>query len=207
MAVVPYPVTDPDAIRRAVRGEQPGAAGAIADGAIADGAVPEGADGAEGLLKRIVADLDRAPAIVVEHAEFGHYGSGYASFVDVSLTSRDGSRRHGDDHYTEVVCLPVCLCRLAPVATLHRPGTRGRSRDGKRGHSYMPGLSTATTAPVAGWEQESREAAGILEHHGIELLSPEVLARPIDPAVHVETNLADGGPPFTVFDAWFYWYD
>lgn len=193
-----FPVTDPEAIRRAVRGELIATAGGH----------PGDANAVDGMLKRIVADLDRAAAIVVEHAEFDHYGSGYASFVDVSLTSRDGSRRRVHDHYTEVACLPVCLCRLAPLATLHRPGTRGRSRDGTRGHSYMPDLSTATAVPVAGWEQECRQAAGILERHGIELLSPDVLARPIDPAVRVETNLALGDPPpFTVFDAWFYWND
>jgi hypothetical protein len=69
----------------------------------------------------------------------------------------------------------------------------------------MPCRSTATTVPVAGWEQESRQAADVLQRHGIELIPPDVLALPIDPALTIDTNLSEG--PLTVFDAWFYWYD
>jgi hypothetical protein len=45
------------------------------------------------LLRAVVAALDSRAEIMVEHAEFRHYGSGYASFVDVLITCRDGSQR------------------------------------------------------------------------------------------------------------------
>lgn len=43
----------------------------------------------EGFLKSVVADLARSRLVEIE-AEFGHYGSGYASYVDVLASRKDG---------------------------------------------------------------------------------------------------------------------
>jgi hypothetical protein len=48
----------------------------------------------QGFLRRVLADVHRLSAVIVEHAEFGHYGSGDA-YVEVFLMRGDGSlRRH-----------------------------------------------------------------------------------------------------------------
>uniref|UniRef100_UPI00197E7E3F hypothetical protein n=1 Tax=Thermoactinospora rubra TaxID=1088767 RepID=UPI00197E7E3F len=75
--------TDPEALRNAVNDMPASTAGAWAGGKAS----------VEGFLKWVVADLDRMPSLSVHHAEFRHYGSGYASYVHVFLTKRDGSMR------------------------------------------------------------------------------------------------------------------
>jgi hypothetical protein len=49
-------------------------------------------------LHEIVMELDRMRELTVFAAEFGHYGTGFASFVEVKLTRRDASLvvRRGD---------------------------------------------------------------------------------------------------------------
>ncbi|WP_169983229.1 hypothetical protein [Microbispora sp. H10836] len=77
-AAVEALLLDRDAQIRASRDELVGREGAWAGGT----------EAAEGYLRRVVADLNRVPELVVEHAEFGHYGSGYASFVDADPARR-----------------------------------------------------------------------------------------------------------------------
>ncbi|MGP4105212.1 hypothetical protein [Nonomuraea sp. KM90] len=84
--------TDPTALRSAVNDQLAGAAGAWAGGATS----------VDGFLRRVVADLDRMPTLSVHHAEFWHYGSGYASYVDVFITKRDGSMRRSENGWTNV---------------------------------------------------------------------------------------------------------
>ncbi|XVQ83029.1 hypothetical protein ACQP2K_29870 [Microbispora siamensis] len=99
------------------------------ESACGEGAWAGGAEALEGYLRQVVADLDRVPGLVVEHAEFEHYGSGYASFVDVFLTRRDGSTRRVDpDGYTTVAGFSVELCRLAPIACILSPDKRSHHR-------------------------------------------------------------------------------
>jgi hypothetical protein len=107
------PATDPAALKKAAN-DHPGRAWA--------GGIPA----VEGFLRRVVADLNRPPALVVEHAEFDRYGSGYASFVDVLLTRRDGSLRRTENGRTEVEGVSLALCRLAPVAVLMKDGWRSQ---------------------------------------------------------------------------------
>ena len=124
---------NPEAVRRATRDEIVAITGAWADGEQA----------VEGFLRRVVADLHRQPSTVVEHAEFGNYGSGYASFAEVFITSRDGTRRRTD---SDVDGLSLCLCRLAPFAVLSGfPSSRSSVGLRARGPT---GPSAAPTPPA-----------------------------------------------------------
>ncbi|MEO6089046.1 MAG: hypothetical protein ABIQ18_38625 [Umezawaea sp.] len=178
--------TDPEAVRLAARDRIASTSGAWSAGEVAVTA----------FLRLVVADLHRTSAVVVEHAEFGHYGSGTASFVEVSFTSRDGSRRRGD----EVTVLSLCLSRLAPFAALLTPTVRtATSHD-------LPHLDRAATPPVPGWERECAAVVQVLDRHDLALLQPRVLAQPISGDIRIDTFLADR-PPYAVFDAWFHWND
>ncbi|MEY7974214.1 hypothetical protein AB8O38_19665 [Saccharomonospora xinjiangensis] len=161
-------------------------------------------DDIEGLLRRVVADIDRCRSVVVEKAEFDMYGSGYASYADVFLSWRDGSGRVTKGKGFETRGFAIALCRLAPVAALFGDVMISRSANGSA-YRYMPTLELIADNPVPGWEKPCWEVTRVLGRHGITVLNPAILQRPIDPAVTVETNLAD--PPFTVFDAWFHWMD
>ncbi|MEV4458125.1 hypothetical protein [Microbispora sp. NPDC049633] len=160
----------------------------------------------EGYLRQVVADLNRVPGLVVEHAEFGHYGSGYASFVDVFLTRRDGSARRVDpDGYTTVGGLSVALCRLAPIACILSPRERSHHPDG-RGRLSLPYLDTVIEVPIPGWEEGGDQISQVLSRHGITLVGPRLLRRPALPHLKIDTNLGDG-PHYSIFDVWFHWMD
>ncbi|MGI5156483.1 hypothetical protein [Microbispora sp. CA-102843] len=165
-----------------------------------------GAEAVEGYLRRVVADLNRVPELVVEHAEFGHYGSGYASFVDVLLTRRDGSaRRVRPDGCTTVEGLSVALCRLAPIACILSPAERSHHPDG-HGHHSMPSLDTVTETPIPGSERGCEQISQVLDRHRITLVGPRLLSRPALPHLKIDTNLGDG-PHYSIFDVWFHWLD
>ncbi|MFG1688747.1 hypothetical protein ACGFNP_51975 [Nonomuraea sp. NPDC049269] len=186
--------TDPTALRSAVNDQLTSAAGAWADGATA----------VDGFLRRVVADLDRMPTLSVHHAEFRHYGSGYASFVDVFITKRDGSMRRSENGWTRVEGLPLALCRLAPLAALFKPDVQS-SGPGGASSSGLPALSLVANTALPGWAEEYRQIRQVLDRHDIALLDSQVLSLPLEAELRVETNL--GSPPYSVFDAWFHWMD
>ncbi|EIE99879.1 hypothetical protein SacglDRAFT_03011 [Saccharomonospora glauca K62] len=187
-------VRDPEAVRRA----------AADDVVVRRGAWAGGGDDVEKFLRWVVADLGRCSSVVVEHAEFGMYGSGYASYVDVFLSWRDGSGRVMEGERTEIRGFALALCRLAPVAALFGDVGISRSANGSSSR-YLPTLELVRDNPVPGWEKACREVTGVLDRHGITVLDSTVLHTPVDPTISVETNLA--APPYTVFDAWFHWMD
>ncbi|GAA4588579.1 hypothetical protein GCM10023194_40630 [Planotetraspora phitsanulokensis] len=187
---------DPDSQIRASQNEL------VAD----EGPWAGGPEAVEGHLREVVADLNRIPELVVEHAEFRHYGSGYASNVDVFLTKRDGStRRVEPDGYITVEGITVVLCRLAPIACVLSPGERSHHPDG-RGAWSLPWLSDVREMPIPGWERGSEQISHVLDRHRIALIGPDLLSRRALPGLKIDTNLGDG-PPHSIFDVWFHWAD
>ncbi|MBB3728888.1 hypothetical protein [Nonomuraea dietziae] len=168
------------------------------------GAWAGGAPSVERFLRRVVADLDRMPTLSIHHAEFRHYGSGYASYVDVFITKRDGSMRSSESGWTNVEGLSLALCRLAPLAALFQPDIQswGPGGAGTRG---LPDLSSVTDTALPGWEEEYRQIGQVLDRHDIALLGSQVLSLPLEAGLRVETVL--GSVPYSVFDAWFHWMD
>lgn len=186
-------LTEPGALRSAVRDE------ALHD----DQAWDVGLD-IDGFLRRVVAELGRLPTLVVEHSDFGHYGSGYASFVEVSMTKRDGSLRHDGGHgWVEVECLGILLCRLAPIACALRPSVRSTGTE--RGFHSLPSVDRAVTAVDQQWTYGFQQIRTVLDKHGLTLVGTDVLTLPLPGRLFVNTNLADSA--FTIFDAWFHWMD
>ncbi|MFI7701984.1 hypothetical protein [Nonomuraea sp. NPDC049480] len=188
------PATDPIALLSAVHDAPASMAGAWAGGAVS----------VEGFLRWVVADLDRMPTSIVHHAEFQHYGSGYASYVEVFITKRDGSMRRSENGWTHVEGLSLALCRLAPLAALFEPDIRSSGPGGGGGHG-LPDLSRVADAAPPGWTEEYRQIGQVLDRHDIALLDSQVLSLPLEAELRVETVL--GSPPYSVFDAWFHWRD
>ncbi|MEV1238528.1 hypothetical protein ACIBO2_44980 [Nonomuraea sp. NPDC050022] len=186
--------TDPAALRSAANDQLASAEGAWAGGEVS----------VEGFLRRVIADLDRMPMLSVDYAEFRHYGSGYASYVEVLITKRDGSMCRSESGWTKVEGLPLTLCRLAPLAALFKPDIRSSRPDGA-GSSGLPALSLVTDTAPPGWEEEFRQIGQALDRHDVALLGSQVLSLPLEAGLRVETNLGD--PPYSVFDAWFHWMD
>ncbi|MGI5205143.1 hypothetical protein ACQEU6_26640 [Spirillospora sp. CA-108201] len=178
-------------LRRAVRNEPlPGAWDHVRD--------------VDRFLRRRVAELNRLPLVVVEYAELDHYGSGYASYVDVFATKRDGSTRQDDeDGGVSVECLNVLLCRLAPIACLLQPDSRWQTPDSSC--SISPNIDRVIAAPDQSWTDEFHQIRDLLDQRGISLIGPDLLTRSLPEGLEVRSNLANSTQ--TIFDAWFHWLD
>ncbi len=172
-------------------------------------AVPTGAYSGDhttvnNFLKYVQAELNRLPLLTVDHSVFDSYGSGYASFVELCLTKRDGSAREVSADSTTTTYLPLTISRLAPFAALHDLDNRTTRPDGTGGRG-LPHLEAVATPPIPGWQEELRQLHQALTHLNITLLDLPTLSTPIAPAHTLQTNLGDH--PYRVYDAWFHWMD
>lgn len=92
----------------------------------------------EGFIKSIVADLNRSSMIKAE-ADYSSYGSGYASYVDIFCSKKDGSSttQRGGVYWIEGIA--VYICRLAPVACF---GATQLTRHKEGGSFYAASCTT-----------------------------------------------------------------
>ena len=169
------------------------------------GDAPPYADGSEAEiephLRRAVAALDRQRPLDAE-GDFNHYGSGYASYVDVFCFKSGGRSTVRRDNVDWIDGLSLYLCRLAPVAAFG-PGQKTR-HDRGGGYTFLRPESVGET-PDGDWTAETRALADVLGWYGFSVLSKEQLSAPLPFKAEVATILAD--PPYQVFDALFYWED
>jgi hypothetical protein len=136
--------------------------------------------------------------------EWGHYGSGYASFVDAWLykTTPDFDAKHpvrdGEAH----VGLVVLLSRLSPYFVFMQGEKRWHANGGS---SYLPELGMLDQLEAGSVSLLARQVQPILESHGLVRALRDQLSEPLPAGLRVPTILTDGG--FTQFDALFYWED
>lgn len=155
----------------------------------------------EAKIARLVEDLARLDELEARHVDWDCYAQGYASAVPIVMSRRDddaeafrASSRFGD--FEGVV---VAVCRLAPLACVSSPG-------GERiGEAGMLGQGDFLDDGHVQWAAALGLIDATLTRHRIVRLTPEVLDQRIDPSLVIDTNFGD--PPFTIFDAWFHWYD
>jgi hypothetical protein len=168
------------------------------------GTVYEGGDEAaiEGFLRGVVAGLARSALVEVE-ADFGHYGSGYASYVDVFCPKRGGRSTAVVNGVRWIDGLVIYLSRLAPVAAFG-PSQRTRHRTGGS-YDYLD-AGKVGVLPPGDWSAEAKEVrAKLAGRYGFALLGQDELSRPLPLNADIATALADR--PYRVFDAVFYWED
>ena len=162
---------------------------------------PRKDDGVEQELHRVVRAV--AAELKVEfRAEFGHYGSGYASFVDAWFFRREPSFRRSvsADHFTGLV---VLLSRLAPVYCFLE-GEKTWASNGSSS-SYLPEFEGVDALGTDAVVTLSRQVEEWLEAHGYIRLRKAALDRLLPEGVAVRTILTDG--PYREFDALFHWED
>lgn len=136
--------------------------------------------------------------------EWGHYGSGYASFVDAwfyrptSAFDVPSPLHHGEEY----VGLVILLSRLSPHCVFME-GEKCWHATG--GSSYLPSfehIDSLFSPGVLGLVTPVQE---ILESHGFRRLFKSELAGPLHSDLQVPTILGD--PPYIEFDALFHWED
>ena len=161
---------------------------------------PRDDEGVAGELQRVVAAL-AAELDVEVRAEFGHYGSGYASFVDAWFFRREAAFRKttGAEHFTGLV---VVFCRLAPLYCLLE-GERAWTPSGSS--SYLPAFEGVDAFSTGAVQRLSREVQDRLGPRGYVRLERATVSDLLPEGIAVPTILTDG--PYREFDALFHWVD
>ena len=112
-------------------------------------------DKTEEYIRLVVGQIQKIWTLKVD-AEFGHYGSGYASYVHLYISKRDGSGtkvENNDGRITEgTKGLMLYLCRLAPYA-VYAPGYWSKTfEDGRQVAGYSHYIEPAQVEEIPdGW--------------------------------------------------------
>lgn len=160
---------------------------------------PQGATHVDEMLRETVRLLCKTTGST-SRAEFDHYGSGYASFVDAWLFKDEPAFRKRAQHFTG---LTILLCRLAPYFCIFE-GEKMWSEGGS-GASYLPAYSMIDAFRTDAVLQLASEAERSLIGLGWRRLRKEDISQEVPPSIRIPTNLTD--PPYREFDALFHWED
>ncbi|GAF65441.1 putative isomerase [Bacillus sp. TS-2] len=181
----------------------------------------------ENFIKRIYYQLKKSRVFHYE-ADFEHFGSGYASFVCLFLTLKNGTsvmakREYGAKQNTiietdlEGIC--VYISRLAPVAVFNR-GEYGFRKVVDQSGKVLSEQQTYNTwllrnelneLPDKSWQWEWQQLKKQIEEYGILFLEEDYLKNSLSflteiPTILVDKHHHDLGQ-YRNFDAIFYWED
>jgi hypothetical protein len=136
--------------------------------------------------------------------EWGHYGSGYASFVDAWFykTTSDFNVKQPIPHWEGHTGLVVLLSRLSPYFVFMEGEKRWHADDGS---SYLPEFAMLDKLETKSVSLLARQIQPVLESCGLIRAVRGQLSEPLPSGQRVPTILTDRG--FTQFDALFYWED
>lgn len=159
----------------------------------------EGEMAVEKNVKDIVAELRRSLAIL-ERTEYGHYGSGYASFIDCWLYRETPEFRAGEDGHWGLVIL---FSRLSNFYVFGEGEKSGRPGGG--GSSYLPGFPFVDDTRQPAVRSLVERVESILKSRGLVRLRQADLSPTLPPRFSPPTILSEA--PWRLFDALFYWED
>jgi len=155
----------------------------------------------EAFLETCVEDINTSE-LVIAGAHFGHYGSGYASFVDVFCSKTDNSSTIEYDTMTEYRGITLYLCRLAPIAIY---GQNARTIGPRVSSTSFLSAENVDTVPDRSWDGIIQDIQAKLINRGLSFLNQQTASQRLPFEASISTNLSD--PPYRVFDALFYWED
>jgi hypothetical protein len=150
-------------------------------------------------IKSMVADIRRKLQLE-DKTEYGHYGSGYASFVDCWLyRPNEQFRVLNGDHYQGLVIL---FSRLSPYYVI---GQGEKSWHSTGGASYLPEFDFVDNIEHDAVLALVPRVNAILKSRGLLRLQKNDLDVILPKGVKVPTIMADR--VYRHFDAIFYWED
>ena len=166
----------------------------------------------EAHLHLVVAHLSDSSLVFIE-ADFSSFGSGYASFVEIFCSKKDGSSHRpflgsgekvsGEKVSGEKVSgINFYVSRLAPVAAY---GAGERTRHARGGSSTFLEYDNLGTTPPGDWKAVLDEVSAKLESDGFQIAGSKLLNRFLPFDAKIETNLGDY--PHRIFDLLFHWWD
>lgn len=165
----------------------------------------------EAHIRRLFHRINRIPNIVCE-AEWNHFGSGYASFVeffcyrkeDVAIEEKYGMRE------IETKGMIIDICRLAPVAIM------GEDDRSQKTHIETKKVVSGSYGTIldnpnsllygSGFQVIERELEQALKEFNYELLTAEEMSQPL-PFQAIIPTIYREPREYKVVDAIFYWED
>lgn len=158
-------------------------------------------DAADEYISKVVGSLAAIKNLDYK-AEFEHYGSGYASYVEVFCYKKDGSSSEERNGVLEIDGIRIYICRLTPVAVIGK----GRvTKHDKGGSSDFLPSQNVDVLPSGDWEEMAAGIRGVLARYHFKDLDSNYVSQPLPFEADIPTLLGD--PPYKIFDALFYWED
>ena len=190
-----------DYLRRMVRGEVVGDFPPFTLGSITK---------TENYIRKLLARLEAIPTFLVE-ADFASYGSGFASYVEVKISQRDGSDSvtlaQGKRVTQEYDGLMLYISRLTPYWFYGGSKWSATYEGGRHlsGGSMFLTPDSPASITNARWQRDSQIVETVLQAFRYSLLTPTELRQPAPAGLVIPTVLAD--EPYSLFNCFFYWQD
>ena len=169
----------------------------------------------ESYIQELVDTLNRSETLKCE-AMFDHYGSGYASYVDLFCYKRNEKRKIKEDNEEVTIYLEglvIYISRLAPVAIIGQDNLRSKTRFNTE--EFKDGLFSSFCMMCEPEEMIDESPKfmtdGYLEikqklaDAGYSILHKEYLSQPLPFKTEIQTSTDPS--QYKVFDAIFYWMD
>lgn len=150
-------------------------------------------------LKAVVAELRRENRLI-DKTEYGHYGSGYASFIDCWLSRETDEFKAGKGH-----CYWGLVILFSRLSNYYVIGQGSKSWSSGSAASYMPSIDMVDNIECGFLEDLAKSICKTLGNRGFVRLSKAQLSGILAKDVKIPTILSD--PPWCDFDALFYWED
>ena len=161
-------------------------------------------------IRKIIARLATSSSMQFE-ADFNSYGSGFASYVEVRVSKKDGS-----DSITlalnqrvthETAGLVLYISRLTPYwfyggSSWAKTYDKGQLVGG--GSTFLDADSQRLINQSI-WQNDRRQLEAVLQEFRYSLLTPAELRQPAPADISIPTIVAE--EPYTGFDCFFYWQD
>jgi hypothetical protein len=169
-------------------------------------------------IKKIGGRLNSIHTISAE-ADFSNYGSGYASFVNVFVSKRNGSGTVVETKVNKsketlsvktTTGLELYISKLCPYwfygaasksITTDKDGAFRSSSGGFLTPQSMKDVDRAV------WNSDIENIKNVMLEYQYTLLTDEELSERVSPAVDSMIYTELSNPPFHVFDAFFHWED
>lgn len=153
----------------------------------------------DGNIRNIIAKV-RQDVSLLDKTEYGHYGSGYSSYVDCWLYREGMNFQFSTGNY--YWGLVVLFSRLSNYYVI---GEGQKTWSEKGGSSYLPAFEFVDQVRQPATLSILDDVCAVLNSQGLVRLYAAELSRVLSDEIQVPTILED--PPWRDFDAIFYWED
>ena len=150
-------------------------------------------------IKDIIYEVRRKMRLL-DKTEYGHYGSGYASYVDSWLYRNDEKFRLGAGN--NFVGMVVLFSRLSKF---YVAGEGAKTWTSEESSSYLVNFDFVDKFQYSPTRNIANDVCSLLESRGLTRLFAHDLSEVLPGDINIPTILSE--PPYRHFDALYYWED